>query len=360
MGGLQKPLYFAGMKASLHPSFKINGQPYSGGLLESAAQDGAASAAFVEEWLGPEPFIRVTTSGSTGAPKAIRLSKAAMHESAKATGTFLNVGEGARALLCLPVKYIAGKMMMVRAMVLGWDIYPAPPTSRPLQGLQVRFEVGAMTPMQLYNSLDSPTLPIDKIMVGGAAVSSELKAKLQGLSTDIYETYGMTETVSHIAMRKLSPVGEPYFRCLPGISVCLDPRGCLVISAPRIAPESIVTNDLAHCIGTACFEWLGRYDNVVNSGGLKLIPEQIERALEGKILNPFFVAGKPDPILGEKLVLIVEGQAENFTEAHRMAISGLPKHERPKDIFFVGAFARTPTGKIDRQSTLKKPGEPVP
>lgn len=283
-----------------------------------------------------------------------------MVNSARATGRFFDLPAGTTALHCLPVDYIAGKMMLVRAMVLGWEIDLKLPKANPLDQVFKIYDFCAMTPFQLDNSLSRLHL-IRKLIVGGGPISSTQKNLVQGLSTEVYETYGMTETVTHIAARRINPKkksSDPIpFTVLPNVSVSTDDRDCLVIKAPQVSDELIVTNDVVELVSNKSFFLKGRFDNVINSGGIKLHPEQIEAKLEPLIPSRFFVTSLPDPALGEKLVLMVES---DFSEEALLSLENeiktsrkLGKYEIPKKIYFVEKFEETPSGKIHRGNTLK-------
>ena len=300
---------------------------------------------FLLDWFDCKSYIEMETSGSTGAPKTISISKQAMVDSALATGDFFDLQPGNKALQCLPVKYVAGKMMLVRAMILGLDLEFVAPSSHPLDHNEIDFDFVAMVPLQAQNSI-SQLKKVKKLIIGGAAVNKTLEKQLLKLPTKVYETYGMTETITHIAARKL---GEKAFTVLPYVTVSFDDRNCLVIHAPRISPEVIITNDIVELLDENQFIFLGRMDNVINSGGIKLIPEQIEQKLAGKISQRFFIASKPDDELGEKVVLVIEGEKH---ELDNSIYESLDKYEKPKEIIFIPKFLDTATGKILRKETL--------
>lgn len=302
---------------------------------------------FLLDWFDCKSYIEMETSGSTGAPKTISISKQAMVDSALATGDFFDLQPGNKALQCLPVKYVAGKMMLVRAMILGLDLEFVAPSSHPLENNEIDFDFVAMVPLQAQNSI-SQLKKVKKLIIGGAAVNKTLEKQLLKLPTKVYETYGMTETITHIAARKL---GEKAFTILPYVSVSCDDRNCLVIHAPRISPEVIITNDIVELLDENQFIFLGRMDNVINSGGIKLIPEQIEQNLAGKISQRFFIASKPDDELGEKVVLVIEGEKHKLVDS---IYESLDKYEKPKEIIFIPKFLDTATGKILRKETLNK------
>ena len=300
---------------------------------------------FLLDWFNSKSYLEVQTSGTTGEPKLIQIDKQAMVNSALATGDFFDLYPGNRALHCLPVKYIAGKMMLIRAMILGLDLDFVAPSSHPMENNDNKYDFVAMVPLQAKHSLKE-LRNVKKMIVGGAKMSKTLENALAKLPTEVYETYGMTETITHIAARKIE---DKFFTVLPNVTVSYDDRNCLVIHAPRIAAGVIVTNDLVELVNENQFVFLGRFDNVINSGGIKLIPEQIEDKLSGKIESRFYVIGKPDKDLGEKLVLVIEGEKK---EINATLFEALDKYEKPKEIVYVAKFKETATGKILRQESL--------
>lgn len=301
---------------------------------------------FLLDWFDSKDYIEMQTSGTTGTPKLITVSKQAMVESALATGDFFDLQPGNVALHCLPVKYVAGKMMLVRAMILGLDLEFVAPSSHPLRNNEIDYDFVAMVPLQAQNSI-SELKKVKKMIVGGASINKTLEKQLLKLSAQVFETYGMTETITHIAARKL---GEKAFTVLPGVTISYDDRNCLVIHAPRISDDVIVTNDIVELMNENQFVFLGRMDNVINSGGIKLIPEQIEEKLAHKMQQHFFIASKPDSELGEKVVLVIEG------EKHDLGVDlyeELDKYEKPKEVIFIAKFKETDSGKILRKETLQ-------
>ena len=348
----------------IHPTFLLNGVSYTKKSLKEQAslyvEEGEpyeeAVGTFLINWLDEKAYVLVNTSGSTGAPKPIKVQKAHMVHSALATAKHFNLPEKTTALLCLPAHYIAGKMMLVRAIVLGWHLDTAQPKVNPLDTVYKRYDFCAMTPLQLDNSLSRLHL-LNKLIVGGGAIPAPLIPKIQDITTKIYETYGMTETVTHIAARRINSKKKKDliipFKTLNRVTVECDERGCLVIKAPHVSSDPVVTNDIVEVLTYKKFIWLGRIDNVINSGGVKLHPEQIEHKLGAIIDSPFFVAGLPDEKLGEKLVLFIEQEKPLvFPEAFERTM-GLDKFEHPKEIISVPSFQRTTTGKIQRGQTVK-------
>tara|TARA_R110002049_G_scaffold227369_1_gene399561 strand:- start:1945 stop:3021 length:1077 start_codon:yes stop_codon:yes gene_type:complete len=347
----------------VHRRFKLNGHHYSfEDLMEVAysfVKEGEPYqqklGEFLLDWLDKKDYIIVKTSGSTGKPKRLKIKKQAMVNSAIMTGDFFKLEPKDKALNCLPSNFIAGKMMIVRAISLGLELELVAPTAHPLIDYAKTYDFCAFTPMQLKFFLKY-TDNIKTIIVGGAPVPRSLLDDIQSIKSDVYETFGMTETVSHIALKKLNnfddkTVNEPLiFKTLPDVKISQDDRDCLIIEAPKLTEEKIVTNDIVKLYSETGFEWLGRYDNVINSGGIKLFPEQIEGKLQNKIKDRFFVASVPDDILGERLILVLESDSNNLDDS---VFSDLDKYETPKEIYAVKKFAKTASGKAHRKNTLK-------
>ena len=349
-----------------HKSFKLNGFSFLSEekILVYAQTISSSVAVFLNDWFNDKDFLIVQTSGSTGKPKPIELQKEFMKNSAFATGEFFNLPEKTTALLCLSTDYIAGKMMLVRALTLGWELDIVVPDANPLKhekSLKKHYNFSAMVPLQLQNSL-SNLHKIEKLIVGGGVVSNDLIRRVQGVSTTIFATYGMTETITHIAVKKLNNFQEKEFisasdyTILSNVKISVDTRGCLVIEAPKISKEKIITNDVVKLISRTSFQWLGRSDNVINSGGIKLHPEKIEEKLSEIITARFFVIGVADAILGEKLILIIENNISSEEEKNLKIVvknlKTLAKFEVPKEIYFVDNFIETATKKIQRKQTL--------
>lgn len=311
---------------------------------------------FLLEWLNVDNFVIVHTSGSTGTPKPIRISKQQMIHSALATGEYFNLEKKQRALLCLPCRYIAGKMMVVRALVLGLDLWINKPSS-PLLNIDKSIDFAAMTPMQVNKILaqKQDISRLKQLIIGGAPVSSALALQLQELSTACFSTFGMTETVTHIAIQNLNGASaSDIFHTLPHVSIRQDTRGCLVIDAPLVADSSVITNDIVEIIGHSSFQWLGRFDSIINTGGVKVFPEIVEKKLSAFIQQPFFIHYTADEQLGQKVILLIEGNKQQNSTDIPLRIKQsdiLTPYEKPKLIFYVPAFARTKTGKILRQKT---------
>ncbi|WP_339661475.1 AMP-binding protein [uncultured Polaribacter sp.] len=339
------------VQSNFHKSFKLNGCVFTSidEILEYSKDVSDEIYLFLKSWFSLDKTITVQTSGSTGIPKPILLKKEFVVNSAIATGSFFNLKEHTSALLCLPPQYIAGKLMLIRAIILGWDLDIIEANSNPLEHTEKHYDFSAMVPLQLENSLSKLHL-VKQLIVGGGAVSKELERKIQNISSVVFATYGMTETITHIAIKKLNCIDlfPNFYQVLPNVTIYKDDRNCLVIDAPKVCDELIFTNDVVELISDTQFDWLGRFDNVINSGGIKLHPEKIEEKVSKVITNRFFVAGISDLTLGEKLVLVIEGEKQQFN----FKKANLTKFENPKEIYFLKNFIETGTKKIQRKKTL--------
>ena len=312
---------------------------------------------FLEEWFSETTKVHVQTSGSTGVPKIFEIEKKKMINSAVMTCNFLGLKEGDSALLCLPVEYISGKMMIVRAIERKLKLRIADPSLKPVEDLEEETDFCAMTPLQVENSLEKLHL-IKNLIIGGAAVSESLKNKMLQMklsnSNRIFETYGMSETLSHIGLKQLMPEQEDYFTVFENVSISLDDRGCLKISAPNVNASELQTNDLVDIKNEKQFKFLGRIDNVINSGGAKIFPETLEALVKKEIPNEALFIGLPDESLGQKLILVIEG---NESQEIVKKISEIPfekNFHRPKEVIFISEMPRTPNGKVNRTELYKK------
>lgn len=307
---------------------------------------------FIEEWNSDSEFILVKTSGSTGTPKEIQLSKKHMISSATMTGEFLQLKKDDSALLCLSPSTIAGKMMLVRSIVIGLELTIGDTKGNPLNGINRHFDFVAMVPLQLENSIKNEAKAlsdVSKIIVGGGIVSEELNQHILDLPCEVYHTFGMTETISHIAMRNLSK-GEIEFKALPNVQFELE-NDCLTINAQNLGVNNLITNDIVKLNSPTSFEWKGRNDFVINSGGVKIHPEEIEQKLSGIIESPFFIIGLDDTKFGSKVVLCVES-AKNLELAKPQFQLLLGLFQIPKEIYYFSAFARTTSDKVNRYKTI--------
>ena len=324
---------------------------------------------FIHQWLNGADSFPIRTSGSTGPAKELLLGREQMRKSAQLTGGFFSFLPGMKSLVCLNTLYIAGMMMLVRSMEYDMAMTVTEPTSDPLKSFpsDAVFDFAAFVPLQLEAILQNPksSTILDRmrvVLVGGAPLSSALAEKLRDVKASIFQTYGMTETVSHIALRRVSgEKTEDFYTVLPETVIDLDERGCLTISSPVTNDEKVITNDLAEILSPQTFRWLGRIDRVINSGGVKINLEEAERktaeALEqaGKTLS-FFLHPIDDERFGQASAFVAE--AEMLKDADIAFLNQLLKaflhpYEIPRAFYFIREFLRTPTGKIDRPTSFK-------
>lgn len=304
---------------------------------------------FLLDWLDDKKTIFVETSGTTGIPKKIEVEKQAMVESAIATGNFFELEPGNSALNCLPCRFIAGKMMLVRAMILGLHLDIVSPNGNPIRKIEKVYDFAAMVPMQVEKAFKDKNFKLIKtLIIGGVKPSKKLvKTLKEKKETTVYETYGMTETLTHIAAK---PIHEETFKALPGVIFSTDDRNCLCIQVERISDTEIKTNDVVSIVSPTEFKWLGRVDNVINSGGIKLYPEEIEEKLQTAIENRFFIYSEPNEQLGEQVVLVIESDKEQQEPAFEL----LDSYEKPKKCYFIAEFEETASGKVNRKKTFEK------
>ncbi|MDE6696674.1 MAG: AMP-binding protein [Muribaculaceae bacterium] len=319
---------------------------------------------FEHIWHDESEYVECFTSGSTGKPKEIRLSKEFMRESAKRTNKFFEISRESRLHTCLDFIYIASKMMAVRADVASCKLTSEIPSSRPLGGVakDEKIDLLSVVPAQMEWILDASDKwsGIKHILIGGSAIPPMLRRRIALSGYDAWETYGMTETASHIALRKVDEEDAP-FATLEGISVEVNSEGCLRITLPN--GETLVTNDLAEIVGENSFHILGRADNCVISGGIKIIPEELERRLGAFVAFDYCLSSVPDKKWGEKLVMVVESAKGNIPEDLIKEAVGVRLRQyrkildlgvkAPKDVVCISEFPRTSNGKIDRKG-LKK------
>ena len=346
---------------------------------------------FMAEWRSETPYIKVHTSGSTGTPKALLAEKRRMQASARITCQFLGLKAGDTALLCLPLDYIAGKMMVVRALTCGLRLVSVPPSSHPLSMLHAQYlmlndqqttkdktlsikhyelsikhyelsiDFAAMVPLQVWQSLqvDEERQRLEAIrhlIIGGGPIDDELARRLRTMPNAVWSTYGMTETLSHIALRRLSgPEATDWYTPFDGVNVDINAEGCLVIDAPAVSPSPLVTNDIAEIKPQTSnlkpqtsnqFRILGRKDNVICSGGLKIQAEEVERLLQPHLSAPFCITRRRHPLLGQTVVLLTEdSDTQRIGEVCRRV---LPRHWQPRLIATVASLPLTATGKTAR------------
>jgi O-succinylbenzoic acid--CoA ligase len=323
---------------------------------------------FIRRWKDEEESIEAMTSGSTGERKAIQLSKEGMRASARMTIAHYSIPEEARALFCLSADYIAGKMMLVRAMEGDWTLLVVEPSRDPVASIEEgeRFDFSAMVPMQVQEALEDQKKKsrfecIETLIIGGAPVDERLEKRIRSVRTACYATYGMTETLTHIADRALNgPDASDRYTPMEGVELESDRRGCLLVRAPHLFEGEVKTNDLVDLEDDGSFRIRGRFDRLINSGAVKLLPEELERKLEAGMDRRFFIDKEPDEELGECVVLFLEGAPlDEVTERLLYAYmkDHLEAYEVPKRIVSIPSFAETGSGKVDRLKSREKVAE---
>ena len=311
-------------------------------------------AEFVNSWEDDSEYVMAHTSGSTGAPKTISLLKSDMLLSAEATNRFFCVDKSSLLYMPLSIDYIAGKMMVVRALVADCALQVVTPSVNPLPEMPYgSISLLPIVPAQTESLLSSPWIGlVENIIVGGSPLSTEREESLLKLPSSCYATYGMTETCSHIALRKL---GEDYYKALPGIRFSSDDRCCLVIESEGFSWHRLVTNDVVELIDSTTFRWLGRADNIINSGGIKIVPEDIERRISSLLDGRrFYITSRPSAKWGEELVMVVEGSDFDVEVFQAAVQSLLPRKLHPKDVILLPEIPLTSSGKIIRQKIENK------
>lgn len=312
---------------------------------------------FLTEWHNDSSTLLVHTSGSTGQPKPLLVEKRRMEASARITCQFLGLKEGDTALLCMSLDYIAGKMMVVRALTCGLRLVSVEPTGCPEWEGDIDF--AAMVPLQVWNLLHSDAgckrlKQVRHLIIGGGSISPELEQALQEFPNAVWSTYGMTETLSHVALRRLNgPERSEWYSPLEGVDVSLNDEDCLIINAPAVHDGPLVTNDICilHGEHQLKFRILGRKDNVICSGGLKIQIEEVEQLLRPHLHHPFLITKAPDPRLGEQMVLLTE--SENHDGLCQCCREVLPRYWQPRRIITVPHIPLTETGKPARAQAAR-------
>lgn len=316
-----------------------------------------ALADFLAEWFDGSEKLKVHTSGSTGTPKELFVEKRRMMNSAMMTVSFLHLRADDTALLCMPLRYIAGKMVVVRALVARLNLIPVAPCGHPLKGMDDAPAFAAMIPMQVFNSLTVPgeqalLRRISHLIIGGGAIDTQMEEKLKDFPNAVWSTYGMTETLSHIAMRRLNGSGASHwYTPFNHVKITLSGAGTLVIHAPEVSEGILVTNDIAEMDAEGRFRIIGRRDNTINTGGIKVQVEEVEAALRPHLSHPFLITSVPDPKFGERIILLVEDAI--LPEETGKAFSALPPYWCPKQVVRVGKLPMTETGKPDRSTARR-------
>ena len=344
------------------PALLINHQKFAGNRLKELSQSKVNNATtpawekdifrFILAWMDDTDSIVQYSSGTTGRSKKLHLLKESMICSAENTLSFFKLLPGQTAVLCLPMQYIAGKMMVVRCLVGGLNLGIVEPRSLPeLSGIG-HIDFCSMVPLQVFNFLKKTgdLSPIKKLLIGGTEITRELESLVSDVSTEVFASFGMAETCSHIALRRINgPGAQPDYHALPGIELNLDNRGCLVVEAPYL-PNTIITNDLVVFSGPGAFLWTGRYDNLINAAGIKIVPEEMEARIAESTGLVCTVIGLPDEPLGQKAVVVFEMTPEISQSYIISSMQDLfPGKKQPPEIVWVDAFPRNASAKVDRR-----------
>lgn len=344
----------------MYNPIQINGVFYSPQLAQTALAQ--LEPCFLKEVLSfflefcQESTLVFTTSGSTGTPKSLKFTKNQLLASAEITAKTFQLSASSTLLLCLPMQYVAAKLMVVRAVYLQCNLLVVEPSSNPWPQIPETIDFGAFVPLQIdacfKENFQTKLQKITTVIIGGAALNPKQLAQLNTFSNAIYQTYGMTETLTHVAVKLISQnTQNQHYSALKGISFSQNSNQCLVIHVPHIQPEPLETTDVVELHSEIEFTWLGRADGVINSGGIKLIPEQIEAKLQAFIPFPFFVGPKYSEKLGEELVVYVVVHPKEFTLNKEALKKALHKYEVPKEVIYCKAFHYTESGKIQRTRT---------
>ncbi len=304
---------------------------------------------FLKDWFSDSQTLKVQTSGSTGIPKEMLVEKSRMMQSAQLTCSFLGLKKGDSALLCMSLDYIAGKMVVVRALVAELDLYPIPPSGNPLKDTDKEFCFAAMIPLQVFNSLQSDTEKkrlsnIKNLIIGGGSIDPQIEETIKSFPHKVYSTYGMTETLSHIALRQLNgKEASDHYYPFDSVILSISEDKALIIDAPLVSDERLYTNDIVEIYEDKSFRIIGRKDNIINSGGVKIQIEEVEALLKPLLNNGFAITSLPDPKFGEIVVLATEREIDENSISNL-----LPVYSMPKKIIRVNKIPLTETGKINR------------
>ena len=331
-----------------HPNFSI---VYHSNEQRKEIED------FIRKVEGHTPTLQFKTSGSTGEPKYIEHSKSAIEISANKTIGYFQLKENESAALCLSVKHIAGAMMVIRSMIAGLTLHVLPVSKTAVDFIEAKMNFLALVPMQLQHALKSPTgisnlKKSEHILIGGAPISTLLNQKLINEKISVYHSYGMTETITHIALKKTGYLGNDHYKTLEGISISAE-NDVLHIDYPEIINKKIITNDRIELLSNSSFRWLGRVDFVINSAGYKISPEILEEKINTIFKSECIATGIEDDTFGEVIGLIFKGKApENINKKRFSKI--LHPYEIPKLFTELETFSTTQNGKLDRKKTALK------
>lgn len=313
---------------------------------------------FLKEWFNESKYISVQTSGSTGVPHVMQVEKSRMLHSAKTTCVFLGLKKNDSALLCMNLKYIGAKMVVVRSIYAGLNLITTGSLGYPLSVVEST-DFAAMTPLQVYNTLQDKRQKeklrqIRHLIIGGGAIDDYLSKELFDFPHAIWSTYGMTETLSHIALRKINGSGySEWYTPFEDIQISLSEKQTLVINAPKLTTTTLITNDIAEINTEGKFRILGRLDNVINSGGVKIQIEEVEHILKKEITCDFMITSASDKKFGEIVVMLIKQGTYDPDVLEIILRKELPEYWIPKKIFFIENLPFTETNKPDRSHAKK-------
>ena len=310
---------------------------------------------FLGDWFSDKSEFEIKTSATTGPPKIELFPRESFITSAQITINFFGLNKGNTLLMCLPIQFVAGKMMLIRAIVGRMKLLVIQPSANPVEDLKYPVSFAAFTPHQLQfilkNNPEKFNL-IEKTIIGGSPVNSDLQSRLSDYETQFFETFGMSETLTHVAVKSLNGKNiSDFYKVLEGFKLSVDENDRLIIEADHLKNSPLVTSDIVEMINPREFKWLGRSIDVINSGGVKLFPALIEIKLSSKISREFFIGKRFDKNLGECVILIIEGEPFNknkLAELNTDFVKLLTKYEIPKEIIFKPEFMRNKNGKIIR------------
>lgn len=329
------------IRKNIHPDFSL----FYKGEEQSLSEDSNVEVIrqfqhFLDSWNSDSQSLEVQTSGSTGQPKKIEIQKDFMVASAEKTLQFFGLGSKDKTLLCMDLMHIGAQMMVVRALLGGLELHITEPKLNLTDDLSSGFDFVPMVPSQAMESLDSLS-NIKTVLLGGAPLSHSDLLKLNGVDSEIYQSFGMTETISHIAVKEIS---EEAYSAVDGVSFSTTENYELIISAPHIGINSLPTHDVVNLLSPNSFIWKGRSDNTINSGGKKIQPETVENILAPHISGNFAISDAPHPQWGRQVVLVLESGAKTEIPENLE----YPPYSKPKKVITVNSIPRTENGKIKR------------
>lgn len=331
-------------------------------VLDDKSEFEKETITFIQHWLSGQLHFQFQTSGSTGKPKRVVFTRNQLQLSALRSIDTFKLKSGQTNFACMNTAFVAGIMMLVRAMIGKLNLVIESPVANPLATIDnsISIDFCAISPIQAKTILDETPHKLDQVktlLIGGAEINTRLEKQLQEVKTNIYHSYAMTETLTHVALRKVNgKVKSDIYHAMRGVSFLTDDRGCLIVNDKVLGIESLITNDKVEFVDKKSFKWIGRYDNVINSGGIKIQVNEIEEEIQRffadlGIRNVFSILSLPDEKLNNKLILLIEQNEKEIDEKNILILlkKSLPKYHNPKAIKQVQELYLTKSGKIDRK-----------